>query len=141
MHSQFQPGFRLSAFDIVVLVVGTAASLASVQIAWEMAAGIACVVLHFFLFCNVFRIPRPQELIWAAGFVGLATLSTLQVVPWFVAFAASIALSTTLIVFEMRKPNYHGLFWKSLNPNLEDYFMNAHVPTISTDGYPFIMEK
>src|SRR5262245_56032743 len=63
---QFNPGFRLSKLDIGVLVVGTILAVVLWQETWWMGFIVAFVVCHFFLFCNIFRIARPLELIWSA---------------------------------------------------------------------------
>jgi len=126
MQRIFQPGFRLSKFDILILVSGTIASLVMMKDAWQLGTAVAFVVLHFFLFCNVFRIPRRPELIWAAGFVTLVTLSTGSLIPWTVTFILSLLLSCVLIALEARSPNYHGIFWATLNPNLKEHFEKQH---------------
>src|SRR4051812_47661861 len=56
---KFQPGFRLSALDVIVLVVGGVASAYAMTIDRWFGIAIAFVVLHFFLFCNVLRMSRP----------------------------------------------------------------------------------
>lgn len=125
MQREFQPGFRLSTFDVVVLATGLSTSLILMREVWQLGIGVACVVLHFFLFCNVFRIQRRRELMWAAWFVTLALLSTLNLLPWTGTFLLAMLVSAMLIACEMRRPSYHGLFWKSLNPNLENFFRNT----------------
>ena len=76
---QFAPGFRCSVFDVAVLAVGAVGSIFAWQhTAWWAGVGVAFIVLHFFLFCNVFRIRRVPELIWASIFsaLGATTIQT-----------------------------------------------------------------
>lgn len=115
-------GFRLSLVDSIVLAVTIIASL----LLWKFTNGLSCmgllVVLHFFLFCNVFRVPRIPELIW-----GLAYLILSAALLYFEQFTplwnAITILPVTLLVllWSLRLPTYHGIFAKQWNPKLDDY--------------------
>jgi hypothetical protein len=61
----FAPGFRLSAIDVGVVLAGAIGSFLVAQVESWFGLAIAFTVGHFFLFCNVFRMPRPLELAWA----------------------------------------------------------------------------
>ncbi len=122
-RSQFRPGFRISIRDTAVLGVGI---LSVVLLRVQMPVGafvIGFVILHFFLFCNVFRIPRRPELIWAGTFV-LLSCSTISVhVPgWIFTVVASLALSIFLICHSMAGPDYHGVGWQRINPGLREWW-------------------
>lgn len=119
----FAPGFRLSAMDLAILLVGTALSGGlSLITAWA-AFVVAFVVMHFFLFCNVFRISRRLELAWAAVFIGLAAGTVLFEMPgWLVTVAASLAATSVVVMLEMRKPSYHGVYWQRVNPQLREWW-------------------
>ena len=123
--SDFQPGFRFSRFDALILVAG---ALTAIGVAfWNPLAGVvvAFVLGHFFLFCNVFRIARVPELIWAAIFFALATLAMFSDHPlrmWILAFGVSIGVAALLIALETRKPSYHGIGWRRFNPGLKDWW-------------------
>ena len=52
---KFQPGFRLSMSDVIVLVVGAVACAYAMTVDRWFGIAIAFVVLHFFLFCNMVR--------------------------------------------------------------------------------------
>ena len=122
----FQPGFRLSPFDVVVLVAGAVASAYATTVDRWFGAAIAFVVLHFFLFCNVLRMSRPLELTWAAVFVALSTAAlSLGLLSWPVVFAASAALTAILAAIELRRPSYHGIGWQKLNPRLPEWWQSA----------------
>ena len=115
----FQPGFRISTLDIVVLVVGSVAATGLANITWWWGFVLAFVIGHFFLFCNVFRLARPLELVWAGIFVILSAITIAMDVPgWAITAAASIAATFVLVIIEMRKPSYHGIGWQRINPHL-----------------------
>jgi hypothetical protein len=119
----FEPGFRLSRSDGWVLVLGTASALATAQIEWWMGAAIAFVVGHFFLFCNVFRMARRFELVWAALFVALSGSSALFGLPgWYASFGLSWLATLALVAAQLRQPSYHGILWQRVNPKLRDWW-------------------
>ncbi len=119
----FNPGFRILPFDVLGLIIGLLGALATLtRIEW---AGLVTgfVVLHFFLFCNVFRISRSAELIWATVFLALATSTIINAVPgWTATFTGSLALSTILIWIETKRDDYHGILWKKLNPGMPEWW-------------------
>ena len=65
----FTPGFRLSTLDVLVLVIGTAVATALATVTWWWGFVVGFVLAHFFLFCNVLRLRRSLELVWAGVFV------------------------------------------------------------------------
>lgn len=120
---RFAPGFRCSAVDIAVIVIATVASIALGGQIWWLGFLIAFVVAHFFLFCNVVRMARPLELIWAAVFVGLAAPTILTDQPgWIITTAVSLVTTAIVVAIELRKPSYHGLAWQQINPNLQSWW-------------------
>lgn len=128
--STFSPGFRLSLFDVLILCAGLIGSIIlGTQISWAgMIVGF--VVLHFFLFCNVFRMSRPPELLWASAFIGLAGATILIEFPgWIATPIIAIALSSFLIWRETKREDYHGICWKRWNPSLPDWWESRHVTT------------
>lgn len=125
MHGnrRFQPGFRLSVTDLVVMVVGASGAFLLSRIDSNLAFVVGFVVVHFFLFCNVFRLSRPPELIWATSFtLSAAATITLSWPGWTTTFVGAAALSALLIAREMGKPHYHGIWWRRLNPTLESWW-------------------
>jgi len=123
----FAPGFRMSARDAVVLIVGAGLAIALGSRLWQAGAVTAFAAGHFFLFCNVFRIERKPEIHWAALFVSLTTINVITGFPgWPATFGISLGTSAGLIIFEMRKPNYHGIGWKRINPELPAWW-NAQI--------------
>ena len=124
---EFRPGFRFSGFDALLLAAGAG----GVWFFWSrvgwLAFVIGFVVGHFFLFCNVFRISRGLELIWAAAFLILTRFTVTSGQPtWTVTALLSLAATAVVIGVELRKPSYHGVGWSRLNPGLRAWW-NANV--------------
>src|SRR5687768_7082849 len=123
---RFQPGFRLSALDVVVLVVGGVASAYAMTVDRWFGIAIAFVVLHFFLFCNVLRMSRRLELIWAGIFAALAIAAiSFDLLSWPAVFAISGAVTVIVAVIEARRPSYHGVGWQRVNPRLPEWWQST----------------
>ena len=58
-------GVRFAPLDAVVLLVGALLTWALWRAVGHFALLVPVTVLHFFLFCNVFRVRRGAELLWA----------------------------------------------------------------------------
>ena len=118
-RATFRPGFRFSLSDLIFLGVGVAAAYFAFTLRSLPAVIPAYVIFTFFLYCNVFRIRRTPELIWAVVFTATALASTYFDRPsWGATFATGSFLTVILIVIEMRHPSYHGIFWRFVNPDL-----------------------
>ncbi|MCG8448581.1 MAG: hypothetical protein MI725_03250 [Pirellulales bacterium] len=120
---QFSPGFRLSTLDGIVIVASVAVSISlGLTHSW-LGGGIAFVVSHFFLFCNVFRISRLLELTWAGVFSTLALCTVIYESPgWLATFVLSLVITVVVVAAEMYKPSYHGIWWQRINPGLEEWW-------------------
>ncbi len=115
----FQPGFRIDVIDSLVLVAGAVGVALLAQVEWWMGLIVGFAVGHFFLFCNVFRISRRLELAWGALFTAFAAATVITGDPgWLITAIAALAATVAVVVLEMRKPSYHGVFWQWLNPDL-----------------------
>lgn len=132
-------GFRFSTADavaIAICVVATAALWAPTE---GMAFLFPFVLGHFFLFCNVFRIARKPELIWAVVFLmnfgGWWLSGRLS---WPGVMAIQLPLTAFLIGWEMRQPWYHGILADRINRrHLADYLGESPqwpAPTNSPDS-------
>lgn len=119
----FRPGFRLSEIDVGVLMLGVLASVLLARFDESFAAALLFTLAHFFLFCNVLRMSRPLELVWALLFVLLAA-STIRTgfPPWSYTFLAMLAVTAILAVVQVMRASYHGVFWQQLNPNLPQWW-------------------
>ncbi len=116
-------GFRLSTIDILVLISTAIVATAGYFYSSVITFLVLFVVVHFFLFCNIIRMSRPPELIWAGVFLSLASASLLKGFPsWPVTALFSASLTAILVVIETRKPSYHGVLWQKINPGLPEWF-------------------
>ena len=123
----FAPGFRLSAIDLVILVVGGIGGAFCLRADFWLAVAVWFVVAHFFLFCNVLRMSRPLEFIWAGVFVALAVASVqFGWVSWPVVLGCSLAVTVLLTAIEVRRPSYHGVGWQQLNSRLPEWWQSQH---------------
>ncbi|HZZ77838.1 MAG TPA: hypothetical protein VFE62_04935 [Gemmataceae bacterium] len=119
----FSPGFRLSKVDIVVLVAGTIGAIALALIVPWLAFVISFVLGHFFLFCNIIRMARALELIWAGIFVLLAGATVSFDAPgWLLTACVSSMATLVLVAIQMRRLSYHGVGWQWINPNLPTWW-------------------
>lgn len=69
--AEFNPGFRLSVFDIAILISGLLGAQFVRIIGIDLSYMLLFVVGHFFYFCNVTRMSRIPKLVWAVCFVVL----------------------------------------------------------------------
>lgn len=122
MTREFRPGFRLSALDVCVLVAGATGAIAVWRAAPEFAGLGAVAILHFFLFCNVFRVARRPELVWSAVFLICVLARTALGTPWPVLAGIVAATTVAVLWLEARKPSYHGVLWRRVNPGLEAWW-------------------
>ncbi len=76
---------------------------------------------HFFLFCNVFRVRRKYELMWAALFLTNFAAWFLIEFSWVGVLAVQAPITCLAIGGEMRSNRYHGIFSRKLNPDLDSW--------------------
>lgn len=115
-------GFRFSLADAVAIAVFVGVAVVFRQ--WDSPLWwmLAIATGHFFLFCNVFRIIRRRELIWAGSFI-----LNIGLWMWFGELtcprilACQLPVTAGLIFADLRAPGYHGIFANRLNPKLNDY--------------------
>jgi len=115
-------GFRLSLLDLLVLAVAAPATWLLWPVVGPIAGCVPLAVGHFFLFCNVFRITRWKELLWAAVcLVNVAAWAAADALSWPGILAVQTPLTVLLLWSETRTARYHGAWARRLNPRLEDY--------------------
>lgn len=120
---EFKPGFRFSSLDACIIGAGAVGSFIAWQRSWWIGFVIAFVVLHFFLFCNVFRTSRRLELTWALIFIILTRSTVGSGFPsWTLTILLSLAVTIVVVGIETRKPSYHGIGWNLVNPNLREWW-------------------
>lgn len=119
----FRPGFRLSEIDVGILLLGVLASVLIARFYELLAVALLFTLGHFFLFCNVLRMSRPLELVWAVLFVLLAAGTILNgFPPWSYTLYAMLVVTAILAIIQVLRPSYHGVFWRRLNPNLPQWW-------------------
>ena len=115
-------GFRFSLTDAVAIAVFLSVA-AGLRRLGSPLGGLLCIAAgHFFLFCNVFRIVRRLELIWAGLFLANAgAWAWFDRLDWPGVLLCQLPVTVALVAAGMRAPGYHGVFARRLNPRLEDY--------------------
>lgn len=108
--SRSPPGFRFSITDAVVIALVAAATFALWPVVQEYSLLPAIVLAHFFLFCNVFRVPRRFELFWAVCFVlNVAGWILTNRFSWFSILLTQLPITLGVIGLTMRLLSYHGI--------------------------------
>lgn len=119
-------GFRFSALDAGVLVVGALATAALWPLIDVGALVVPAALGHFFLFCNVFRLERRLELAWAALFVLNASLCVASgSFSWPKVLLVQTPVTLAVIGLEIASPRYHGILSRRLNRHLDEYLLGA----------------
>ena len=127
MHTRTY-GFRLSVSDVAFIIIGSGLTYYLWPRIGKQALIIPFVIAHFFLFCNIFRVRRKPELIWAGVFLvnaGSWHLSGDLNLYW--VFGAQLLLTAIIILNEFRCPRYHGVFATKINPHLDQY-LSGEIP-------------
>ncbi|MEO0481507.1 MAG: hypothetical protein AAF196_18710 [Planctomycetota bacterium] len=137
---EFRPGFRLSWMDGLVLVVGGAGSALVWGRSPYLAILLGTVVLHFFLFCNVFRVARIPELVWSGILIACVLAEVSLGLPRVAAVSVILTGTVAVVWQEMRKPAYHGVWWTRTNPGLRSWWedhqsANSQRPSVDR-GHP-----
>lgn len=115
-------GFRLSKVDSLVLI----GSVLATALLWNWTQAYSwigfLVVFHFFLFCNVFRIPRGLELLWGFCFlVSCLGLTAIELLTPLSITLAILPVTVAILTWSLRLKSYHGVFANRINRHLEDY--------------------
>ncbi len=109
--SRKRRGFRFSEIDLMAIVICGVLTWVSLPFLDQFALIFPITLGHFFLFCNVFRIHRKLELIWAGAFViNVASNSLAEEFSWIRVLILQTPLTLLLIAMELRSGRYHGIF-------------------------------
>jgi|GEM_PF-1645741 len=110
-------GLRMSASDAVVLFLAGAAVVVLWRVPTNPGLHVLAVVGHFFLFCNIVRLRRAYELVWAVAYV-VATGAAIAVGLFdaWIPLTGVLPLTALLVGLELRSSRYHGVGWRRINP-------------------------
>jgi hypothetical protein len=104
-------GIRFSRVDAVVLVAGAGLTWALWRPLGQFALLVPVTLFHFLLFCNVFRVRRGVELLWAGVFVvNFAAWALSGDFSWWGVLGVQVPVTLGILVVEVRHPRYHGVF-------------------------------
>ncbi len=123
---RFNPGFRFAKEDIFQQTVSLLWMLYLSRFGLGTAIVFTTLWGLMFTLRHAFRAPRTVE--WfLALMVGAAAIPVLafRLTGWYAVLAlCSILLGTAaiLIYSEFRKPGYHGVGWRRINPNLREWW-------------------
>lgn len=102
-------GFRFSITDALAIVVCIFATVWGLKELGIVAWFFPFVLGHFFLFCNIFRVPRKPELIWAGAFLVIAFGCLIADASILHALWLVLPITVAVLVYSVRLPTYHGV--------------------------------
>jgi hypothetical protein len=106
-------GFRFSLADLAAIAVCALATWAMWPLLDTMAAAFPIVLGHFFLFCNIFRVPRLLELLWGAVFlINFAARLSLGRFAWSAVLWTQLPFTLVVILTAIFQKDYHGIGYK-----------------------------
>ncbi len=122
-------GFRFSVVDGCAIAI----CAGGVYGLWDILGTFVWILPfalgHFFLFCNIFRVRRGYELVWAALFlINFGVWFMTGRFSWPMVLAIQTPITLIAIGAEMRSPQYHGIFSRALNPNLDTWLHPTEQP-------------
>ena len=120
-------GMRFSVVDAVTLIVGAGVTVWAWAFVPDLALVVPFLLMHFFLFCNVFRVSRRPELIWSGVFIVtfMFCSASSYVVNWPAICAIQLPLMAFLLWRETTKPWYHGIACRKWNANHIDAYLRG----------------
>jgi len=115
-------GFRFFLSDALVIGILMVAAAVLRRMEHPLWWLLIIVAGHFFLFCNIFRVRRRFELVWAGLFLVNSTLWVWSGnLNWILVVGTQLPVTVCVIVMEIRSHRYHGIFAQYVNPRLDDY--------------------
>lgn len=118
----FNPGFRINYVDVVFSLLVALAGGFIFSFHPLLSFMVVISAFQFFLFCNVFRVQRFLELVWSLVYISLCFGVIIFNCPEWIYWVAWPMVGIIVILIEIRKKSYHGVFWETINPNLEQWF-------------------
>jgi len=116
-------GFRFSCWDSIAIAVCLLATWGLWSWIGILAMVFPVVLFHFFLFCNVFRIPRNAELVWAAAFIAKFAFWQFKYIgdlSWLLVLWRQLPITIAVLLYGILRKDYHGIGY-SLLPWVKKY--------------------
>ena len=122
-------GFRFSVTDGVAVLLCVVATYVLWPAIGPFSLLLPYVLGHFFLFCNVFRVRRRPEVIWAAIFVvNFAVWVLVGGVGISGPFLTQLPVTVVLVALECRQPTYHGVCSRIFNARDIERYLRGEIP-------------
>ncbi|MCC9600967.1 hypothetical protein LOC67_10345 [Stieleria sp. JC731] len=102
-------GFRFSLTDALAIVACIFATVWGRRELGVVAWLFPFVLGHFFLFCNIFRVPRKPELIWASAFLVIVSGCLIADASILHSLWLVLPITVAVLVYAIRLPTYHGV--------------------------------
>jgi len=110
-------GFRFSAFDAAVILLGAAVTSFGLLYQPELAVLTPFVLGHFLLFCNTFRVGGERSLLWIALlFANTLAWAYFGNFSWSGVLLIQCVFTLLLIANCLVGKNYHGIACDRINP-------------------------
>ena len=121
-------GMRFSVVDALAIVVAAVGTALLWPLSPELAILVPFTLGHFFLFCNVFRVRRLPELVWAGVFLLNAGAWLLNgSFSWLGVCAVQLPLTAFLLWRETRMPWYHGVMCRRWNARHIEAYLRGEI--------------
>jgi hypothetical protein len=106
-------GFRFSFIDAIAIVVCFAVVGVLLPVLGNIVWIIPIVLGHFFLFCNLFRIPRFLELFWSGIFLlNVGFWFSIDQFSWIMILETQFLPTVVIILLAILRKDYHGIgYW------------------------------
>lgn len=112
-------GFRFSATDALAIIVCAAVTIWLLPVLGSIAWLFPFVLGHFFLFCNIFRVPRKPELLWASFFITLAAICLVLDVSILHSMWMVVPVTVGVLLYAVQLPTYHGIYSSKLDKSAD----------------------
>jgi hypothetical protein len=106
-------GIRFSITDAAAIAICALATWGTWPLFGETAAAFPIVLGHFFLFCNIFRVPRLPELLWSGAFViNVGGWFAFGQFTWFAVLWTQLPATLAVVLGAIARRDYHGVGYR-----------------------------
>jgi hypothetical protein len=110
------PGFRFWWWDAFTIVACALVTWLGWRAVGRLILVLPVTLVHFFLFCNIFRVGRRYELVWTGLYLlNIAGWVFLQELNWVGVLALQTPVTIGVVVLELRS---RLIYWRRINPKL-----------------------